>query len=118
MLSEQQLYADLARWIGENIAHRLLLRDIAARFGYSQWYLNRRFVLYYGISLGAFIRLERMKAIARELIISDRRIADIAVRYQFESQQTLTRAFSRQYGMPPGLYRRRMRAAKLAGDRC
>ncbi|WP_033746992.1 MULTISPECIES: helix-turn-helix domain-containing protein [Pantoea] len=116
MLPEQQMYADLARWIGENVAHRLLLRDIAARFGYSQWYLNRRFLLYHGISLGAFIRLERMKAIASELITSDRRIADIAVSYQFESQQTLTRAFSRQYGMPPGLYRRTMRAARLRQD--
>ena len=57
-----------------------------------------------------------MKAIASELITSDRRIADIAVSYQFESQQTLSRAFSRQYGMPPGLYRRTMRAARLRRD--
>lgn len=112
MLPEQHLYAELARWIKENIAHRLLLRDIAARFGYSQWYLNRRFMHYHGLSLGAFIRLERMKAIASELINSDRPIVDIAVSYQFESQQTLTRAFSRQYGMPPGRYRRAMREAR------
>ncbi|MDU6079420.1 MAG: helix-turn-helix domain-containing protein [Pantoea sp.] len=116
MLSEPHLFAELTRWIKANIASRLFLRDIAARFGYSQWYLNRRFLLYHGISLGAFIRLERMKASASELITSDRRIADIAVSYQFESQQTLSRAFSRQYGMPPGLYRRTMRAARLRRD--
>jgi AraC-like DNA-binding protein len=112
MLSDDVFFTGLVCWIRENLTRKVTVQEVAARYGYSKWYLNRCFVRYAGISLGAFIRLERMKAAADELISGDQRIITIALRYDFESQQTFTRAFSRQYGMPPGAFRQVMRKAK------
>jgi len=50
-----------------------------------------------------------MDAAAEDLINGDNRIADITLRYEFESQQTFTRTFSRHFGMPPGTFRKAMR---------
>jgi len=109
MLSDDLLFKGIEIWIKENATRKITVQEVAVRYGYSKWHLNRRFVLFSGISLGAFIRLVRMKAAADELVCSDSPIMEIALRYEFESQQTFTRAFSRHFGMPPGTFRKVMR---------
>ncbi|EPK7665746.1 helix-turn-helix domain-containing protein [Raoultella ornithinolytica] len=109
MSPDNVFFKGLELWVRENVTRKITLQEVASRYGYSKWYLNRSYMLYSGISLGAFIRLERMKAAADDLINSGNRIMDIALRYEFESQQTFTRAFSRHYGMPPATFRKVMR---------
>ena len=109
MSPDNVFFKGLELWVRENVTRKITLQEVASRYGYSKWYLNRSYMLYSGISLGAFIRLERMKAAADDLINSGNRIMDIALRYEFESQQAFTRAFSRHYGMPPATFRKVMR---------
>ncbi len=109
MSPDNVFFKGLELWIKENVTRKITLQEVASRYGYSKWYLNRRYRFYSGISLGTFIRLERMKAAADDLINSGNRIMDIALRYEFESQQTFTWAFSRHFGMPPATFRKVMR---------
>lgn len=53
---------------------------------------------------------------ARELITTDQRVIDIAITYQFNSQESFTRAFKKVYDMTPGDYRKLLRKLVSKGE--
>ena len=59
-----------------------------------------------GHILGTYARRRRLTAAARELRLTGTSVACIADTYQFDSQQTFTRCFRKQFGLPPASYRR------------
>lgn len=52
--------------------------------------------------------MRRLANASAALLYSKERILDIAFYYQFESQESFTRAFKKIYKLPPGQYRRLM----------
>jgi len=56
--------------------------------------------------IGAYIRARRLSKAAVALRLTGRPILDIALQYRFDSQQTFTRAFKKQFAQTPALYRR------------
>lgn len=57
------------------------------------------------MSIVEYIRMRRLANAASMLLHSDERIIDIAFYFQFESQESFTRAFKKIYQLPPGQYR-------------
>lgn len=96
---------DLAAWIDAHLETPLSLDIVAARSGYSKWHLQRRFKDMSGQSLGRYIRERRLSCAALELRMRRSSILSIALKYHFDSQQTLTRAFKKQFGVAPAAYR-------------
>ncbi|MDI8990141.1 MDR efflux pump AcrAB transcriptional activator RobA, partial [Salmonella enterica] len=74
--------------------------------GYSKWHLQRMFKDVTGHAIGAYIRARRLSKSAVALRLTARPILDIALQYRFDSQQTFTRAFKKQFSQTPALYRR------------
>lgn len=103
---QQQVIMQLLEWIEQNLDQPLTLDDIAARSGYSKWHLQRLFKQVTGHVLGTYARRRRLSAAARELRLTHTSVACIADKYQFDSQQTFTRCFKKQFGLPPAGYRR------------
>lgn len=103
---QQQVIMQLLEWIEQNLDQPLTLDDIAARSGYSKWHLQRLFKQITGHVLGTYARRRRLSAAARELRLTHISVACIADKYQFDSQQTFTRCFKKQFGLPPAGYRR------------
>ncbi|MGK2889103.1 MAG: helix-turn-helix domain-containing protein [Candidatus Malihini olakiniferum] len=54
--------------------------------------------------LGQYIRGRRLSCAALELRMTRSSILSIALKYRFDSQQTLTRAFIKQFGVVPVAY--------------
>jgi AraC family transcriptional activator of mar-sox-rob regulon len=54
----------------------------------------------------ALIFARRLSKSAVALRLTSRPILDIALQYRFDSQQTFTRAFKKQFNLTPALYRR------------
>lgn len=77
-----------------------------AKAGYSKWHLQRMFKDVTGHAIGAYIRARRLSKSAVALRLTSRPILDIALQYRFDSQQTFTRAFKKQFSLTPALYRR------------
>jgi len=84
----------------------LSLDNVAAKAGYSKWHLQRMFKEVTGQAIGAYIRARRLSKSAVALRLTARPILDIALQYRFDSQQTFTRAFKKQFSLTPALYRR------------
>ncbi|ATG15074.1 TPA: MDR efflux pump AcrAB transcriptional activator RobA [Providencia alcalifaciens] len=105
-MDQTNIIRDLLRWIDDNLDKPLSLDNVAARAGYSKWHLQRMFKDVTDQAIGAYIRARRLSRAAVALRLTSRPILDIALQYRFDSQQTFTRAFKKQFNLTPAFYRR------------
>ncbi|KLN97823.1 MDR efflux pump AcrAB transcriptional activator RobA [Moellerella wisconsensis] len=105
-MDQTNIIRDLLRWLDENLDKPLSLDNVAAKAGYSKWHLQRMFKEITNQAIGSYIRARRLSRAAVALRLTSRPILDIALQYRFDSQQTFTRAFKKQFDITPALYRR------------
>lgn len=102
-----QIWETIA-YIEAHLTSPLSLADLAHRAAFSPYHFHRIFLAVVGEPVMDYIRQRRLTMAASDLVHSpDRRILDIAVEYQFNSQEVFTRAFQKAYGVSPGSYRKR-----------
>lgn len=95
-------------WIENNLHEDISSTDISSVAGFSKYHFHRVFLSFTGMSFANYIRIRRLTNAANLLINTEEKIIDIAFYYQFESQESFTRAFRKYYGLPPGRYRKLM----------
>lgn len=105
-MDQTGIIRDLLSWLEGHLDKPLSIDNVAARAGYSKWHLQRMFKEVTGQAIGAYIRGRRLSKSAMALRLTARPILDIALQYRFDSQQTFTRAFKRQFALTPAFYRR------------
>ncbi|EPG4006394.1 MDR efflux pump AcrAB transcriptional activator RobA [Providencia stuartii] len=105
-MDQTNIIRDLLRWIDDNLDKPLSLDNVAAKAGYSKWHLQRMFKEVTDQAIGAYIRARRLSRAAVALRLTSRPTLDIALQYRFDSQQTFTRAFKKQFNITPAYYRR------------
>ncbi|WP_334074400.1 MULTISPECIES: AraC family transcriptional regulator [Paenibacillus] len=93
-------------FIEERLEKELKMEDIARNAGFSPYHFHRIFQLLTKNTVSDYVRKRRLTHAAGELFDSEIRIIDLAVKYQFESQEAFTRAFKRMFRIPPGQFRR------------
>ena len=91
----------------------LTLHALAARLGYSDFYMTRQFRAITGLSLRTYLRARRLAFALAEVRDTERRLLDIALDYGFSSHEAFTRAFRAEYGVTPADYRKRPVAVAL-----
>lgn len=92
-------------FINVNVNDELNLDAIARRAYMSKSYFSKIFRVITGCSVKEYVTAYRLYLAAQDLLITDKKIIDIAFQYGFNSQQTFTKAFRKSYGMPPGSFR-------------
>ncbi|WP_413723118.1 helix-turn-helix domain-containing protein [Sodalis sp. RH24] len=95
----------LLGWLENNLDQPLIMDRIASKSGYSKWHLQRMFSRITGTTLGSYTRARRLSRAAVALCVTDLPIIGIAIRYHFDSRQSFTRAFKKQFGQTPAFYR-------------
>src|SRR6185503_17865591 len=106
---EDELVAGAVRWIRENAAHRLTVPMVARAIGGGRQRLERRFRAVLDRTVQEEIRRAHVEA-ARHLLATTRaKLPEIAKKSGFTNAGLLNSAFVREIGMPPGVYRRRLR---------
>lgn len=104
----------LTDWIETNLDKTLSIDEVAAKSGYSKWHLQRMFRTVTKQTLGNYIRERRLTLAAEALRQTQRPVFDIAMQYGYDSQQTFSRVFRRQFAQTPTAYRHTMRRQSLA----
>ena len=97
---------EVADHLHDRLFERVTLAELAAVAGVHRTHLVRAFRARYGVSVGVYLRRERVRWAARELRATDAPIADIALQAGFADQSHFTRTFTRHMGVSPGRYRR------------
>ncbi|MEC2309116.1 AraC family transcriptional regulator [Bacillus atrophaeus] len=109
-MSNEQIIQKTIEWIESHLHEQMSAEDIAHVAGFSKYHFHRIFQSTVGMSVTSYIQRRRFANAAAALLHTDHRILDIALLYQFESQEAFTRAFKKIYHLPPGKYRKIMKS--------
>lgn len=93
-------------YIENNLDYDINLSEIASQAYCSLYHFHRIFHAMVGESVKDYIRKRRLSCAANELIKSNNRIIDIAFKYQYKTHESFTRAFLKEFGVPPKEYRK------------
>jgi len=80
--------------------------DIAKEVGYSVYHFHRLFLAIVGTTIADYVRRRRLTESALSLLESKKQIIQIALDFQFETQESFTRAFKKLFGTTPAKYRK------------
>jgi AraC family transcriptional regulator len=88
-------------FIETHLEDDLNAETIAARANCSAFHFMRMFEVVTGIGPAEYIRRRRLSCAAIDIASGDERVIDIAVKYRYDSPDSFTRAFKREFGMVP-----------------
>lgn len=93
-------------YIEAHITESLEYERIAQEMNISSFYYQKLFSVLCGISLGEYIRNRRLTLAGNELLATDEKLIDIALKYGYDTQEGFTRAFTRFHGVTPNATRK------------
>lgn len=88
-------------YIEANITEKIDYTEAARRALSSEFNFQRVFTLLAGYTLGDYIRWRRLSLAGQEIISTDARIIDIALKYGYDTPESFSRAFARFHGVSP-----------------
>lgn len=93
-------------YIEERMSEEIDFEAAAKEACSSVFHFQRVFGIMCGYSLGDYIRMRRLSLAAEELIRTDSKVVDIALKYGYDTPEGFTRAFIRFHGITPTEARR------------
>ena len=100
-------------FIEENLSENITVEDVAAHVYSSYSNFARTFYLITGVTIGEYIRNRRLSLAGRELFTTDQKIIDVAFKYQYDTPESFSKAFSRFHGITPSETKKRGKLLKF-----
>ncbi|WP_182421243.1 AraC family transcriptional regulator [Priestia megaterium] len=88
-------------YIEENLTNDIDFREVARLALCSAYHFKRMFSFLAGITLSEYIRRRRLTLAAFELKDSNIKVIDVAIKYNYSSPDSFTRAFQNLHGITP-----------------
>ena len=106
-MSQPDFLADVLAYIEAHRDEPLTVAELASVAGFSPYHFSRLFTARFGESVMGYVRLCRLQAASLRLTgDAPPPLAELAFDCGFESQEAFTRAFRREFGVPPGQFKR------------
>lgn len=96
-----KIVGDSIQYIEEYITDELSANNIAGAVNVSPFYFQKGFTMLCGFTVAEYIRNRRLALAGRELVATDEKIIDIALKYGYDSPDSFTKAFTRFHGVTP-----------------
>ncbi|WP_077860866.1 AraC family transcriptional regulator [Clostridium sp. BL-8] len=93
-------------YIEDNITEEITIKNIAEKAFMSTFYFQKGFAMLCGFTVGEYIRQRRLTLAGSELVSTDEKIIDIALKYGYASPDSFTKAFTRFHGVTPTAVRK------------
>lgn len=93
-------------YIEANLCEALTVEDVAAHAYSSYSNFARVFNMITGVTLSEYIRNRRLSLAGRELLTTNAKVIDIAIKYQYDTPESFSKAFSRFHGIAPSEVRK------------
>ncbi len=100
------ILTDAINYIEDNLCNEFTLEDVAEACYSSLSGLKKLFRYAFHHGLYEYISKRRMTHAAHDLLNTDRSVTEIAMRYQYNSPEVFTRAFSKVWGTTPSAFKR------------
>ena len=101
-----KIIEDAIAYMEGNITEDLTVGRIAEEVNTSAFYFQRGFSMLCGYTVGEYVRMRRLSIAGEELLSSDVKVIDIAMKYGYDSPDSFTKAFTRFHGSTPTDVRR------------
>ena len=88
-------------YIEAHLLEPLNYEDVAKQVHISGYEFHRAFSFLTGITVNTYIRNRRLSLAGREIVETDARITDIALKYGYDTPESFTKAFTRFHGVAP-----------------
>lgn len=88
-------------YIENHLCEQLSMEDIAKAACMSASNFRRFFLTVCGLTVGEYIRLRKLTLAGKEIIETNNKIVDIAIKYGYESHESFSRAFLRFHNVSP-----------------
>ncbi len=92
-------------YVEDNLTNPISLEELAELSGYSLRHFQRLFREKSSENIMDYVRGRRLTLAMEEITKAEKSIIEIAFEYQFESQQSFTRAFQARFTFPPIRFR-------------
>ncbi|MGE5633069.1 MAG: helix-turn-helix transcriptional regulator [Caulobacteraceae bacterium] len=89
------------QYIEDHLTDRISIDEISNQAYTSSSHFQLLFHLVFGMTVGEYIRNRRLTLAALDLLKPGSKIIDIAMRYQYDTQESFSKAFTRFHGFPP-----------------
>lgn len=99
-------------FIEENIESNISPEEIARVAYSSKFHFIRTFYMITGMTLNEYIRQRRLSLAAKDIMLSDMKIIDIALKYGYETPEAFSKAFKRLHGISPSVARKKGKKLK------
>ncbi|SFU33101.1 AraC-type DNA-binding protein [Clostridium sp. DSM 8431] len=93
-------------YIEDNILEDLSVKTIAEKVNISLFYFQKVFGMLCGYTLGEYIKKRRLALAGSEVLSTNEKIIDIAMKYGYDSPDSFTKAFTRFHGVTPTAVRK------------
>lgn len=94
------------KYMEDHMMDKITYEDVARQLYVSNYHFHRLFSMITGITANEYIRNRKLSMAGQELILSDKKIIDIALKYGYETPESFTKAFSRFHGVTPSVAKR------------
>lgn len=93
-------------YIENNLTNDITIEDISNYSYISSFYFQKGFSIICGYGLSEYIRNRKLSCAGYEVLNTDNKIIDIALKYGYDSPDSFTKAFTRFHGSTPTEVRR------------
>jgi AraC-like DNA-binding protein len=89
------------KYIENHLTDDINIDDVSHQAFTSSSHFQLIFHVVIGMTVGEYIRYRRLSLAALDLLQPNSRIIDVAMRYQYDTQESFSKAFTRFHGVPP-----------------
>ncbi len=104
--TQVRLAKDICRWMDDHLRDDVTLTTIADEFHVSVSQVKYSFRAVYDMPPISYLRSQRIRKAAEELLTTDRKIADIAYEFGYENDSKFSSVFKSIIGVTPAQYRK------------
>ena len=96
-----QCLSGAIQFIEKHLTTEINIDEISNQAYTSSSHFQLIFHLVMGMTVGEYIRNRRLSLAAQDLLQPHSKIIDIAMRYQYDTQESFSKAFTRFHGISP-----------------
>ncbi|MBQ8551312.1 MAG: helix-turn-helix domain-containing protein [Clostridia bacterium] len=107
---------EVLSYIHENITNQVSAAETAEHFGYSKWYFCKKFHEFSGMTFTEYVRRYRIQLAAID-ILAGKKVTDVAFDYGYDTPGGFNKAFLKEYGCMPRVYKKQAKECQLYYER-
>lgn len=100
-------------YIENHLEDKINYKDLSKMIGVNEYTFQRIFSLISNVSITEYIRNRRLSIAGQELYLNNKKVIDIAMKYQYNNATAFSRAFEKFHGIKPSEVKKSPKKLKM-----